>query len=172
MTEAPERHDPDETERFIQEQEHVLFPDKSRSFYRHTDCRVCGPGPLKDGEVPSSFPHVFYRMEQVLHEGYHNSWYEDVRTACGPDLADVVSSEIKGSPRLHTIMLDVDLPVRAMPSGTRDHYHLYIDKALTWRQYKKLLRALAKAGVIERGYYRMSLKRHATHLRPPWKKKR
>lgn len=71
----------------------------------------------------------------------------------------------------HTVMLDIDMPVRVVPSSTEGHCHLYIDKPMPWWRYRRLLRALKAAGIIEPGYYSASIARRATHLRLPWVQK-
>jgi hypothetical protein len=71
----------------------------------------------------------------------------------------------------HTPLLDIDMPAALIPSSTEGHYHLYIDKEMTWREYKRFLKAMMKAGIIEKGYYKVSVKRKATQLRLPWIKK-
>lgn len=68
----------------------------------------------------------------------------------------------------HTVMLDIDHPVRVVPSSTPGHYHLYIDVPVKEEDYFLALRALALAGVIETGYYEASRARGGTHLRLPW----
>ena len=148
-------------DRDIQEREHLLFPDEK---HQHLNCRVCGPGPLGRGEVPSKFLHVFYRVN-LEHDGY--GVYEH-RVECGAPRATIVSSELDLERGTHTPMLDIDVPARLVESSTPGHSHLYIDVQMPWRKYKRLLKALMKAGIIEEGYYKMSVKRKATHLRPPW----
>jgi hypothetical protein len=88
------------------------------------------------------------------------------------DLAEstLITSEVLGTDK-HKPCIDVDLPVRVYPSSTLGHFHLYIDKEMTWWQYRMLLRALVKAGVVEKGFYRASVARKATHLRLPWVRK-
>lgn len=75
-------------------------------------------------------------------------------------------------PGHHTVAIDVDWPVRAIPSSTPGHYHLWIDcPPMPWWRYRRLLRALKQAGVIEPGYYSAAVARRATHLRLPWVRK-
>jgi len=83
--------------------------------------------------------------------------------------ANIISSEIGQG--LHTPVLDIDIHAALVPSSTKGHYHLYLDSPLTWRKYKRLLRALKRAGIIEPGYYKASVSRHATDLRLPWVRK-
>lgn len=71
----------------------------------------------------------------------------------------------------HTVMLDIDFPVRVLPSSTKGHYHLYIDRVVEEEKYFALLESLADAGILEGGYVEASRARAATHLRLPWVKK-
>jgi hypothetical protein len=89
------------------------------------------------------------------------------------DEATVVTSlvEQKLGQGVHKPILDVDIPVKVIPSTTEGHNHLYIDKELTSEQYFKLLDALADAGIIERGYANVSKSRGYTAVRMPWVKK-
>lgn len=86
------------------------------------------------------------------------------------DEANVISSKVVNHD-LHTVMLDLDVPARLVPSTTPGHSHLYIDVPMPWRKYKALLFALTEAGIIEPGYYGVSVRKRATMLRLPWIKK-
>lgn len=151
-------------QRAIYELEHELYPAESLS---HLDCGICGPGPVKKNIVPSKYPHRFYKIQQWT-SAY--DYGEDRHEVAAPDAADVVSSEIEGS-ALHSIMLDVDVRAAMPESSTPGHHHLYIDVPLPWYKYRRFLRACYRAGVIEKGFYKASLQRRATQLRPPWVRK-
>lgn len=73
---------------------------------------------------------------------------------------------------LHAPVIDVDLPIRVIPSSTPGHYHLYIDKKMSWKAYRKLLKALVEAGLVEENWYKMSLRRRMTMVRPPHLRKK
>lgn len=83
--------------------------------------------------------------------------------------AEVVSSEIGEG--IHCPTLDIDLPCYVVPSSTPGHFHLYIDYPMPWRKYKQLLKALAKSGIVEKGYVKASIRRKHTAVRVPWLKK-
>lgn len=87
--------------------------------------------------------------------------------------AEAVSSLLEDDPYVprHTIALDLDVPAALIPSSTPGHSHLYIDVALTWNDYKRLLILLGELEVLEEGYVRASLARRATFLRLPWIRK-
>jgi len=80
--------------------------------------------------------------------------------------ANIVSSMLVNS--MHAPALDIDkIEVRVVPSTTPGNYHLYIDKQMTWEQYKRLLFVLADVGIIERNYLNASLAKGQTFLRKP-----
>lgn len=81
------------------------------------------------------------------------------------DRVNLIGSEIY--PGVHAPVFDVDFPVRAIPSRTPGHYHLYIDKAVSWEDYKELLNVLAKIGIVEKGYASASIAKGGTFVRLP-----
>jgi hypothetical protein len=85
--------------------------------------------------------------------------------------ADIITSALSSDPSYHTVMLDIDIPAKLVPSTTPGHSHLYIDTRLKWGQYEKLLIALADAKIIEQGYLGVSRKNMMTSLRLPWVRK-
>jgi hypothetical protein len=87
-----------------------------------------------------------------------------------PDGANVTTSKVLGK-ETHKLVIDLDLPAQLLPSTTPGHFHFYIDKEMTWKQYSKVLKALAGAGLIEEGYLGASEGRGYTSVRLPWIKK-
>lgn len=84
--------------------------------------------------------------------------------------ANLVSS--KCADGMHRPALDIDVPVRLIPSSNPDHWHLYFPTvALDDVAYFKLLDALAEAGILGAGFVRHSKRRGATWLRLPHVKK-
>jgi hypothetical protein len=76
-----------------------------------------------------------------------------------------------GAPNLHRPVLDIDFPATLLPSSTPGHHHLYLDVPMHWERYRKLLEALAEAGVVETGYVAASISRGYTAVRLPWVRK-
>ena len=128
-------------------------------------------------DVPGLYKRIFYKEVK---------WYDEYgaeenisRTMCVADEAEVVSSEVDASTYpgialttgLHSPVLDIDIPAYLVPSGTRGHSHLYFDHLMTWRQYKRLLKALGRAGILEDGYVKASIRRGHTSVRVPWRPK-
>lgn len=81
------------------------------------------------------------------------------------DRVNLIGSEIH--PGIHAPVFDIDFPVRAIPSRTPGHYHLYIDKAVSWEDYKELLNVLAKVGIVEKGYVSAAIAKGGTFVRLP-----
>lgn len=117
--------------------------------------------------APGRLPRLLY-TSSYLDTEYGGR--EEVRTPVTDiDDALLVSSEIgKG---IHAPVLDLDVPHDLVSSSTPGHSHLYIDMVMSWRRYKRLLKALGRAGIIERGYVKASIARKHTAVRLPWVKK-
>lgn len=65
----------------------------------------------------------------------------------------------------HAPVIDLDMPCRLLPSSTLEHYHLYIDQAVEWENYAKLLKALRDCHFISFGYYQAAMKHKETYVR-------
>lgn len=72
---------------------------------------------------------------------------------------------------IHRPILDIDFGAALIPSSTEGHFHLYLDKPMTWKNYKRLLNVMAEVGVIEPGYAQASIERGYSSTRLPWVKK-
>lgn len=98
----------------------------------------------------------------------------DVRRPDSIEKANVVTSidegEFYGEP-MHRPVLDVDFPCKVIESSTPGHSHLFIDRPMSWATYSELIDALAKAGIIERGYANAVQARGLSAVRLPWVKK-
>jgi len=85
--------------------------------------------------------------------------------------ADVITSQVRGE-GTHRPIIDIDFPAALLPSSTAGHFHLYLDKEITWDAYEELLKALGRAGILESGYVAASIAREYTSVRLPWIKKK
>lgn len=85
--------------------------------------------------------------------------------------ANLISSEVACTD-LHKPVLDLDLPCKLIPSTHAGHYHLYINHAMKWEQYQKLLNILVDCGIIQPGYRNASFARGFSSVRLPWIKKK
>lgn len=68
---------------------------------------------------------------------------------------------------MDTLTLTFDAPAHLLPSRTRGHHHLYLDAPMGWRPYKRLLNALAEAGIVDPKWAAASIKGGQSLLRPP-----
>jgi hypothetical protein len=68
---------------------------------------------------------------------------------------------------MHMPALDIDFQAHLLPSSTSGHFHLYLDKPMTWNNYLYLLKALAAVGILESGFLAAARRREATYLRLP-----
>lgn len=68
----------------------------------------------------------------------------------------------------HKPVLDLDMDVMVLPSSTRGHHHLYIDKPMPWHDYSLLLKILGHVGILQKGYMYASEARAESFLRTPW----
>lgn len=87
-----------------------------------------------------------------------------------PGDADLVCSDLVHGQK-HKPVIDFDVPVTLVPSGTPGHSHLYIDVPVNAHFYFKMLDAMADAGVVERGFANLSRERGFGSVRVPWKPK-
>ncbi len=71
----------------------------------------------------------------------------------------------------HRPVIDIDLPVKVVPSSTPGHFHLFIDKPMEWETYLYLLEAMAEAGIVEPTYVSASRERGYSTVRLPWVRK-
>lgn len=124
---------------------------------------------------PEPTPRVLPLEGQVLAAAEIDGDYDEAPTErrLGVDIwqANLVTSLIDDGSQLHRPVLDVDLPVHVVPSSTPGHCHLYIDKAMSWGQYARLITVLAEVGIVEPGYAGASFERGHTAVRAPWIKK-
>lgn len=79
--------------------------------------------------------------------------------------ANLISSEVAED--RHLPVIDFDFPARVIPSSTEGHGHLYIEKEMTWAQYKALLDGLLAAGLIQEGWHRGALRDTRSYVRLP-----
>jgi hypothetical protein len=88
------------------------------------------------------------------------------------DEANLVTSLVKmGKNPEHMPVLDIDVPIRVVPSSTPGKSHLYIDVVLTKAQYDSLMNVLCDVGIIEDNYYKAYTEQGFSCVRLPWVRK-
>lgn len=93
------------------------------------------------------------------------AWTAAINDGAHPDPAGPALSSLTET-GLHLPVIDMDTPVRVLPSRRPGHSHLYLDTPMTWEHYVRLLAALADAGVIETGHFIRALDAGATFVTP------
>lgn len=114
----------------------------------------------------SQYTHLYAytTLEKDSAEGFHPEITKDVRL----DEANLITSSIPSSGNHHTFMADIDMHCAVVPSSTPGHFHLYIDKVLTFEQYMRALSILAEVGIVQHGYAESCRIRGYGCLRLPW----
>ena len=79
---------------------------------------------------------------------------------------NLMGSRIKGSEK-HYFILDIDYPVWLVPSSTTGHFHLFLDKKLSGKEYREALVGLWRAGIIADGNYNQLMKTGQQFFRLP-----
>lgn len=110
-------------------------------------------------------------LVQVHREGCDREYCSCPQKPAEAGDADLICSDVVDSSpyskTAHKPVIDFDIPVRLVPSGTPGHSHLYIDKGCSWDQFKRVLDALVAAGFVEDGYRSASVERGYTAVRHP-----
>lgn len=120
-------------------------------------------------QVLDALAHTGVRKRYDVNLGTDYGSHSVVRET--PD-GNLVSSE-STQPGEHLPVIDLDIPHRLVPSSTPGHSHLYIDKPVTWEQYKHLLEALLECGIIGQGWFNQAMLDGKTWVRAPdWTKER
>ncbi len=130
---------------------------------------------LKEGET---HPEVQPSQEAIdLGLGQRSYLHPEVRTVKEGETANLISSvtKIHDNPQdvahdlsVHLPVIDLDFPCKLVPSQTKGHYHLYMDRPVYWGAYKLLLIALAECGLIEKGYAAAAITQGYSAVRPPY----
>ena len=111
---------------------------------------------------------LFYNPVLEQTDPKYTTWPGPVDPAPA-DQANLVGSS--GADGLHHPVVDLDVPAFLVPSSTPGHSHLYINVAVPWEGYLKLLDVLAELGIVEPAYVSHSKEQGQTLVRVPWVRK-
>jgi hypothetical protein len=124
---------------------------------------------MRSFQLGKQVDHTTFGRKLMLNEDLDNEEAygksEVRRWVVGVDDANLITSLTEDG--RHAPVLDLDFGASLVPSTTEGHWHLYLDKTMTWRQYRRLLKALGRAGVLERGFVKFSLRRKFSAVRKP-----
>lgn len=130
--------------------------DKFEESYRDNPVLILNPSKYQD----------FYAGNRLLYK------IEDEKRVLTSSLSDAQLVSSRNTNNSHSIAIDIDWPCRLIPSSTPGHFHLYVDGLeINWFNYKELLIAMERCGLVQDGYMRASIEREATFLRLPWYRK-
>jgi hypothetical protein len=117
-----------------------------------------------------------WKHDGLLNKDWHTDGpmpvAENRRVVTDPEEATLVGSRSIYDDSEHEPVLDIDFPAALVPSTTEGHFHLYLNRTMSWDDYQKLLTTLYEVGIIEEGFYKMSLMRGQTFVRMPGVKKK
>lgn len=65
------------------------------------------------------------------------------------------------------LAFDLSVPATVLPSSTPGHSHVYLEAEMPWGDYLRLCKAMAKVGLLEKGYVRAAKRRRMTMLFKP-----
>lgn len=106
-----------------------------------------------------------FRKIEIFGSGFYGRTQRSVE--CDEADANVITSKLKVPGNMHAPALDLDFPARLVPSKTEGHFHLYLEIPMPWKRYRRLMKALKRAGIIEDGYYQASKAQGESTLRIP-----
>jgi len=124
---------------------------------------------LAEPYLPGSMARMTMHTPTVDEPKVEGEYVSDDPKPVAVEKANLITSKLWNGK--HAPVLDLDVPHTLIPSTTPGHSHLYLDVELSWWRYKRLLKQLSLAGIIEPGYYRASKRRGFTAVRLPWVKK-
>ena len=78
--------------------------------------------------------------------------------------ANLITSQIEGT-EFHAPVLDFDFPCELAPSNTEGHFHLLLNKPISWEKYEILLKSLQIAGLVEPGWVKAALTNKKSAIR-------
>lgn len=108
-------------------------------------------------------PLVRRVVERWFDKGYDGGW--NWRYATDPKKANLVSSLTDSG--MHAPVIDLDFACSLIESATPGHYHLYLDKEISWKDYKDVLKAMQKAGLVNKGWANEAISQERSCVRLP-----
>jgi hypothetical protein len=124
---------------------------------------------VSDHEPP--IPGLLYAEVKNWHSSSGDETGIDEPITTDIEQANIITSMVEDNVARHKLVLDIDMPVKAIPSTTPGHFHLYIDHEIEKDKYFALVKAMVDAGLVEEGFYGASDRRGYTAVRLPWIKK-
>ncbi len=157
------------------------FSDRSLSAFRRKEKYdpfmplVKGGKPEADPDDDIAIEKYTLRMADEVKDMLDDTFHRYVRSAARevPEdkQANLVASIAVGSKEgddggLHFPIFDFDFPCKLVPSQTEDSWHLYMRIPVSWDGYKRVLWAMAEAGMLNPGWVAAAISQGYSVLRP------
>lgn len=129
---------------------------------------------LQDAKLRAELPSFVRAGHETIRfaDGDRGDYETDDTTVTVLSDAHGILSRIAGTESykggLHRPILDIDFGAALVPSSTKGHFHLYLDKPMPWQDYADLVTVLGRVGILEDGYVKACLDRGYSSVRLPW----
>jgi hypothetical protein len=124
-------------------------------------CQVCGKRDLSDLEPPQR--RMYYNRMLAEGKANYGGGNTNIMEVDSENEANLIASLTVND--THAPVIDLDLPVRLLPSKTPGHFHLYLDVEMPKEDYFKLLQVMSEVGLVEEGYYKASVSQGSSYVR-------
>lgn len=108
-------------------------------------------------------PRGLYRTLTPISDSPYEEDPERVKSEHG--YATLVGSKLPNGN--HMPVIDLDLPCTLVPSSTPGHFHLYINKEMSFGEFLSMLQAMTDTGVVQPGFNRFTRERGQAFVRYP-----
>jgi hypothetical protein len=108
-------------------------------------------------------PRGLYRTLTPISDSPYEEDPERVKSEHG--YATLVGSKLENGN--HMPVIDLDLPCMLVESSTPGHFHLYVNKEMSFGQMLNMLQMMTDAGVVQPGFNRFTRERGEAFVRYP-----
>jgi len=119
---------------------------------------------LEDTEDEEDRPYL--RCEKLdAGKSKQKTFSEDLKTST-KEFANLIGSKLPNGN--HKPVLDLDFDCQLIPSSTKGHFHLYINKEVDQIKWEALMMVLRDCGILESGFADGSIRCGQNTVRCPW----
>lgn len=121
-------------------------------------------------EVTVTLRRKRYIKTDAWFDAYDQIHYPEKLTESNAPNVSLVGSATNVD-NIHLPVLDFDFPCKLVESSTPGHFHLYLDKPMTWDKYRQLLNCLDAARLLNHEWVKKAYRDGKTFVRAPGVKK-
>lgn len=126
-------------------------------------------GIADDEEWLQEQPRTRFKIEERWESNGYMGGYTKEEWLDDPSGDYVASKSSRNGVEVHFPVFDVDNNLfHIRESASPGHHHVFFDNPVTWSQYKKLLKAMSAAGMVDPRWVKMTLRRKNGVLRIKW----